>query len=86
MGEGSDMHHFDLRMYNSSIGRFMSTDPYGQFYDKYLGMWNNPVNGIDPDGGFFISQADGGKSWPGYYELTGRAMVSVRATPSILYS
>ena len=40
-----------------------STDPYGQFYDKYLGMGNNPVNGIDPDGGFFISQADGGKSW-----------------------
>ena len=37
-------------------------------------MGNNPVNGIDPDGGFFISQADGGKSWPGYWEMTDRKM------------
>jgi|GEM_PF-5149949 len=45
---------FDLRMYNARFGRWLSPDPYGEFASPYLGMGNNPTNGIDPDGGFNI--------------------------------
>jgi RHS repeat-associated protein len=44
--------NFDLRMYSSRIGRWMTTDPYGQYHSPYVGMGNDPVNGVDPDGGF----------------------------------
>ncbi len=43
---------FELRLYNSRIGRWLNTDPEGQFNSPYVGMGNNPVSGIDPDGGF----------------------------------
>ncbi|UOQ75194.1 RHS repeat domain-containing protein [Hymenobacter cellulosilyticus] len=43
---------FELRLYNSRIGRWMAPDPEGQFYSPYVGMGNNPVSGIDPDGGW----------------------------------
>jgi RHS repeat-associated protein len=43
--------HFQLREYDPVIGRWMSTDPKGQYNSPYVGMGNNPVNGIDPDGG-----------------------------------
>jgi RHS repeat-associated protein len=42
---------FELRMYDPVIGRWISTDPYKQFYSPYLGMGNNPKNTFDPDGG-----------------------------------
>ena len=29
----------------------MTRDPYGEFYSPYLGMGNNPISTIDPDGG-----------------------------------
>ncbi len=44
---------FELRMYDSKIGRWMATDPYGQHWSPYVGMGNNPINGVDPDGGLF---------------------------------
>jgi hypothetical protein len=34
------------------LGRFLSPDPYGQFYSAYTGMGNNPVNLVDPSGGW----------------------------------
>lgn len=43
---------FDLRMYDARVGRWLSKDPYGQYASSYTGMGNDPVNGIDPDGGF----------------------------------
>jgi len=43
---------FELRLYNSRIGRWLSYDPEGQFDSPYVGMGNNPVSEIDPDGGF----------------------------------
>lgn len=43
---------FDLRMYNPQIGRWNNIDPYDQFESPYLGLGNNPVNSIDPDGGW----------------------------------
>src|SRR5690606_20047985 len=44
--------HFELREYDPVIGRWIATDPYGQYWSPYIGMGNNPVDGIDADGGF----------------------------------
>jgi RHS repeat-associated protein len=43
--------NFELRQWNGLLGRWSSIDPYGQYHSPYLGMGNNPVNFIDPDGG-----------------------------------
>lgn len=43
---------FELRMYDPVIGRWMGPDPYRQFYSAYIGMGNNPVSSVDPDGGW----------------------------------
>jgi RHS repeat-associated protein len=42
---------FELRQYDSEIGRWLSTDPYGQHASPYMAMSNDPVSNIDPDGG-----------------------------------
>ena len=44
---------FELRLWDSRIGRWLTTDPSGQYHSPYLGMGNNPVNGVDPDGGIW---------------------------------
>ncbi len=43
--------NFELRNYDAAIGRWLTTDPYGQYYSPYVGMGNNPIGTIDPDGG-----------------------------------
>jgi RHS repeat-associated protein len=43
---------FQLRLWDGRIGRWLTTDPAGQYASPYLGMGNDPVNGIDPDGGY----------------------------------
>ena len=43
---------FELRLYSSRVGRWLSYDPEGQFSSPYLGMGNNPVSGVDPTGGW----------------------------------
>nr|WP_176619859.1 RHS repeat-associated core domain-containing protein [Allomuricauda chongwuensis]NVN18057.1 hypothetical protein [Allomuricauda chongwuensis] len=43
---------FQLRLWDGRIGRWLTTDPYGQYASPYLGMGNDPINGIDPDGGW----------------------------------
>jgi len=47
-------------MYDGRIGRWLSTDPKGQFASPYEGMGNNPVNGFDPTGG---EDGDGPDDW-----------------------
>ena len=42
---------FELRLWDARIGRWSTTDPYGQFASPYLGMGNNPISGIDPEWG-----------------------------------
>jgi hypothetical protein len=37
-------------MWDPYIGRWISPDPAHQFASPYLGMGNNPMNGVDPDG------------------------------------
>lgn len=46
---------FQLRLWDGRIGRWLTTDPKGQYYSPYLGMGNNPMNGVDPDGGKFYT-------------------------------
>lgn len=42
---------FQLRLWDARIGRWLTTDPKGEFHSPYLGMGNNPMRLIDPDGG-----------------------------------
>ncbi|MCR5886648.1 peptidoglycan DD-metalloendopeptidase family protein [Hymenobacter sp. J193] len=51
---------FELRLYNSRIGRWTSYDPEGQFHSPYVGMGNNPVSGVDIDGGWSWVGSAGG--------------------------
>lgn len=43
---------FQLRLWDGRIGRWLSPDPYGQNISPYMGMGNNPVRMIDPNGGW----------------------------------
>lgn len=42
---------FQLRLWDGRIGRWLTTDPAGQYSSPYLGIGNNPINRADPDGG-----------------------------------
>ncbi|WP_299218669.1 RHS repeat-associated core domain-containing protein [uncultured Aquimarina sp.] len=42
---------FQLRLWDGRIGRWLTTDPYGEFSSPYLGMGNNPISLTDPTGG-----------------------------------
>ncbi len=44
---------FEARLYDPTINRWLSGDPARQYYSPYLGMGNNPINGVDPDGRLF---------------------------------
>ena len=43
---------FELRTWDTRIGRWTAPDPYGQYFSPYMGMGNNPVSMTDPDGGW----------------------------------
>jgi hypothetical protein len=40
-------------MYDANVGRWLTRDPKKQYWSPYEGMGNDPINGVDPDGGFF---------------------------------
>ncbi|MGE0569472.1 MAG: RHS repeat domain-containing protein, partial [Bacteroidia bacterium] len=61
--ESNPWYQFELRMYNQDIGRWFAPDPYGQFASPYIAMANNPVSGIDPDGGWVALEEKGGKKF-----------------------
>ena len=42
---------FALRNYDPQRGQWLQMDPYDQFASPYVGMGNDPVNYMDPDGG-----------------------------------
>ena len=56
---------FQLRMYEPRFGRWLSTDPNDQFSSAFEGMGNDPVTGIDVDGGYIYFMRNGAniKDW-----------------------
>jgi RHS repeat-associated protein len=48
--EGADWYDFEARNYDPQIGRWHVPDPVAQYPSPYIGMGNNPVSLIDPDG------------------------------------
>ncbi|MFT7276430.1 MAG: RHS repeat-associated protein [Cyclobacteriaceae bacterium] len=52
--EETGFNHFELRDYDPVIGRWMNPDPARQHASPYLSFSNNPVVGVDPDGGWDI--------------------------------
>jgi RHS repeat-associated protein len=50
--EETGWNHFELREYDAAIARWTAPDPYGQYWSPYIGMSNNPVSGLDPNGGY----------------------------------
>ncbi len=60
---------FDLRMYDSRIGRWISPDPYGQFYSPYLAMGNVPFAGTDMNGADWYQDMNGYTFWANASDL-----------------
>ncbi|MCH6198846.1 hypothetical protein MMU07_04610 [Aquiflexum sp. LQ15W] len=49
---------FHARQYDAAVGRWFGVDPQDQFASPYVGMGNNPVMMVDPDGEFaFLAAA-----------------------------
>ena len=48
--EGTDFYDFHARNYHAALGRFMSVDPIYNGPSGYVGMLNNPVSTVDPNG------------------------------------
>ena len=61
----SDLHYFNARYYDSSIGRFLSVDPM-EDEPPYQYVYNNPMNYVDPTG-------KGGfkKAWNKFWKFFG---------------
>ena len=67
---------FELRLWDARIGRWLTTDPAGQYNSPYLGMGNNPITQIDPDGAWHYDAdgnlvSDGGDTIAGLSEFLG---------------
>ncbi len=50
MQEGTDWYDFHARAYSPALGRFMQLDPIYNGPSGYVGMLNNPLMVLDPDG------------------------------------
>ena len=48
--EGTDWYDFHARSYHAGLGRFMSVDPVYNGPSGFVGMNNNPISTIDPNG------------------------------------
>ncbi|MBV7269074.1 RHS repeat domain-containing protein [Winogradskyella luteola] len=47
---GNGRNSFEARLWDARIGRWLTVDPAGEFFSPYLGMGNNPISTVDPDG------------------------------------
>jgi RHS repeat-associated protein len=54
-GSGLEEDDFNARFYDPQLGRWNTQDPAGQYASPYLGMGNNWMNGVDPNGTSFWS-------------------------------
>ena len=62
---------FELRLWDSRIGRWLTTDPYRQHSSPYLGMGNNPITRVDHDGGCDGTSCNCHIPNPDYPDTTG---------------
>jgi RHS repeat-associated protein len=53
------MEAFELRLWDGRLGRWLTVDPKHEFFSPYIGMGNNPVSLIDPEGGSTIDPKNG---------------------------
>src|SRR5688500_7584419 len=60
--------HFELREYDPIVGRWTAVDPKRQFFSPYVGMGNNPISGVDPDGAF---KKEFGANWYAFWHGGG---------------
>ncbi|MCL9806424.1 lamin tail domain-containing protein [Flavobacterium amniphilum] len=88
---GTGMEAFQLRLWDGRIGRWLNPDPYSEFFSPYLGMGNNPINLVDPDGGAvggpefpsnpekgqIYSHCNEGTTWT--YEFDGKSWIGIGA-------
>jgi RHS repeat-associated protein len=72
---------FELREYDPQLLRFQNPDPYGQFISPYLAMGNNPVNNIDPDGGWTNDVQEAQKMMGAIRGQTYGALIEQYASP-----
>ncbi len=72
---------FDLRSYDAQVGRFIQQDPYDQYSSPYTGIGNDPVNLVDPSGGFTGAIPCPGTSM---FSLALQSVVSVVSMPAAL--
>jgi RHS repeat-associated protein len=63
--EETGYNFFELRNYDPIVGRWISPDPYAQYWSPYNGMGNDPINSIDPDGGYSKFWAKWHNFWQG---------------------
>jgi RHS repeat-associated protein len=56
---------YGARFYDPQLGRWHVQDPIVQFSNPYIGIGNNPVNFIDPDGMSVRMTSGGGYSFTG---------------------
>jgi RHS repeat-associated protein len=71
---------FELRMFNSDLGRWFAPDPYNQFASPYNGMGNNPISLMDPNGGYAINGGNAGiNSYGRHYDAIGLNAYSSQA-------
>ncbi|SRX52256.1 RHS repeat-associated core domain-containing protein [Aequorivita sp. CIP111184] len=66
------MEAFELRLWDSRIGRWMSPDPFNEFFSPYIGMGNIPTIVFDPDGGRIIVGAKIGGQFVQYEYRQGK--------------
>ena len=64
------MEAFELRLWDGRLGRWLTVDPYHEFFSPYVGMGNNPISLTDPDGG----STEGGDDPPIDWKLVNELM------------
>ena len=52
--ESTGLYYFGARYYNAELGQFISPDPAMQYNSPYMYGNDDPTNGTDPDGEFFV--------------------------------
>src|SRR5690606_36198002 len=63
--EETGYNFFELRNYDPIVGSWISPDPYAQYWSPYNGMGNDPINSLDPDGGYSKFWAKWHNFWQG---------------------